>query len=319
MGGPLTGRVLVVYLAKLAAVLLLVSISTFLLLELTPGDPLATLLPEGATPEMRAAAAERFGLDGPLLERYVEWLGSALQGDLGRSMQSQLPVTDAILDRLPVTLELAGLSILVALLVAVPVGVWAGYRPGGIADRVTTFLCSVTLSIPSFLLGVLLVFVFAVSLQALPVLGWTPLSEGLGRHLSGLILPVATLAAIEAVAFIRLLRNDMVATLQQDFVLSARARGIPTARILFVHALRPSAFSLLTVLGVSMGRLIGGTVIVESLFALPGLGSLVLTAINSRDYLLVQGIVLVVAVGYVLINALVDLAYPVLDPRVRTS
>ncbi len=309
MGGPLTGRVLAVYLAKLAAVLLLVSISTFLLLEMTPGDPLATLLPEGATPEMRAAAAERFGLDGPLPERYVEWLGSALQGDLGRSMQSQLPVT----------VELAGLSILVALLVAVPVGVWAGYRPGGIADRVTTFLCSVTLSIPSFLLGVLLVFVFAVTLQALPVLVWTPLSEGLGRHLSGLILPVATLAAIEAVAFIRLLRNDMVATLQQDFVLSARARGIPTARILFVHALRPSAFSLLTVLGVSMGRLIGGTVIVESLFALPGLGSLVLTAINSRDYLLVQGIVLVVAVGYVLINALVDLAYPVLDPRVRTS
>ncbi|WP_459546406.1 ABC transporter permease [Nocardia sp. X0981] len=305
----MTGRVLAVYLAKLAAVLLLVSISTFLLLEMTPGDPLATLLPEGATPEMRAAAAERFGLDGPLPERYVEWLGSALQGDLGRSMQSQLPVT----------VELAGLSILVALLVAVPVGVWAGYRPGGIADRVTTFLCSVTLSIPSFLLGVLLVFVFAVTLQALPVLVWTPLSEGLGRHLSGLILPVATLAAIEAVAFIRLLRNDMVATLQQDFVLSARARGIPTARILFVHALRPSAFSLLTVLGVSMGRLIGGTVIVESLFALPGLGSLVLTAINSRDYLLVQGIVLVVAVGYVLINALVDLAYPVLDPRVRTS
>ncbi|MGW5381257.1 ABC transporter permease [Nocardia sp. NPDC003963] len=315
----MTRRVLAAYLAKLLAVLALVSISTFLLLEMIPGDPLATLLPEGATPEMRAAAAERFGLDGPLLQRYFEWLGSALQGDLGRSMQSQLPVTDAILERLPVTLELAGVSILVALVVAVPLGVWAGYRPGGAADRITTFLCSVTLSIPSFLLGILLVFVFAVTLQALPVLGWTPLSEGFGPHLSGLVLPVATLAAIEAVAFIRLLRNDMVATLQQDFVLSARARGIPTSRILFVHALRPSAFSLLTVLGVSMGRLIGGTVIVESIFALPGLGSLVITAINSRDYLLVQGIVLVVAVGYVLINALVDLAYPVLDPRVRTS
>ncbi|MEU1957143.1 ABC transporter permease [Nocardia rhamnosiphila] len=315
----MTRRVFAAYLAKLLAVLALVSISTFLLLEMIPGDPLATLLPEGATPEMRAAAAERFGLDGPLLQRYFEWLGSALQGDLGRSMHSQVPVTDAILERLPVTLELAGLSIVVALVVAVPLGVWAGYRPGRAADRITTFLCSVTLSIPSFLLGVLLVFVFAVSLQALPVLGWTPLSEGLAPHLSGLILPVTTLAAIEAVAFIRLLRNDMVATLQQDFVLSARARGIPTRRILFVHALRPSAFSLLTVLGVSMGRLIGGTVIVESIFALPGLGSLVITAINSRDYLLVQGIVLVVAVAYVLINALVDLAYPVLDPRVRTS
>jgi peptide/nickel transport system permease protein len=156
-------------------------------------------------------------------------------------------------------------------------------------------------------------------MHALPVTGWTPLSAGLDPHLRSLVLPVVTLAAIEAVAFIRLLRNDMSATLQQDFVLSARARGVPTRRILFVHALRPSAFSLLTVLGVAMGRLIGGTVIVESLFALPGLGSLVLSAINSRDYLLVQGIVLVVAVGYVLINALVDMAYPLLDPRVRTS
>ncbi|MEU1525430.1 ABC transporter permease [Nocardia rhamnosiphila] len=315
----MTRRVLATYLAKLVAVLVLVSISTFLLLEMIPGDPLATLLPEGATPEMRAAAAERFGLDGPLWQRYFEWLGSALHGDLGRSMQSQVPVTDAILERLPVTIELAGLSIVVALIIALPIGVWAGYRPGGVADRITTFLCSMTLSIPSFLLGLLLVFVFAVTMRALPVIGWTPLSEGLGLHVRGLILPVATLAAIEAVAFIRLLRNDMVATLQQDFVLSARARGIPTGRILFVHALRPSAFSLLTVLGVSLGRLIGGTVIIESLFALPGLGSLVLTAINSRDYLLVQGIVLVVAVGYVLINALVDMAYPLLDPRVRSS
>ncbi|MBT2275227.1 ABC transporter permease [Rhodococcus qingshengii] len=315
----MTGRVLAGYLAKLLAVLVLVSILTFLLLELIPGDPLATLLPEGATPEMRAAAAERFGLDGPVYERYLEWLGAALQGDLGRSMQSQIPVADAILERLPVTLELAGLSILVALLVALPIGVYAGYRPGSLADRIITVICSVTLSIPSFLLGVLLVFVFAVTMHALPVTGWTPLSGGLGPHLRSLVLPVVTLAAIEAVAFIRLLRNDMSATLQQDFVLSARARGVPTRRILFVHALRPSAFSLLTVLGVAMGRLIGGTVIVESLFALPGLGSLVLSAINSRDYLLVQGIVLVVAVGYVLINALVDMAYPLLDPRVRTS
>ncbi|ABH00091.1 ABC peptide transporter, permease component (plasmid) [Rhodococcus jostii RHA1] len=315
----MTRRIFAAYLAKLLAVLVLVSILTFFLLEMIPGDPLATLLPEGATPEMRAAAAERFGLDGPLIERYLEWLGGVLQGDLGRSMQSQVPVADAILERLPVTLELAGLSILVALLIALPVGVYSGYRPGGVADRITTFLCSVTLSIPSFLLGVLLVFVFAVTLHALPVTGWTPLSAGLGTHLRSLILPVATLAAIEAVAFVRLLRNDMVATLQQDFVLSARARGVPTGRILFVHALRPSAFSLLTVLGVAMGRLIGGTVIIESLFALPGLGSLVLNAINSRDYVLVQGIVLLVAVGYVLINALVDLAYPLLDPRVRSS
>ncbi|MHD0280867.1 ABC transporter permease [Rhodococcus aetherivorans] len=304
---------------KLLAVLLLVSVTTFLLLEMLPGDRLASVLPDGATPEMRAAAEERFGLDGPPVQRYFEWLGGALQGDLGRSMQSQVPVTQAIVERLPVTLELAAVSILLALLVAIPVGIYSGYRPGGVVDRIVTFLCSVTLSIPSFLLGVLLVFVFAVSLSALPVTGWTPLSEGLVPHIRSLVLPVVTLAAVEAVGFVRLLRNDMVATLQQDFVLSARARGLSTPRILLVHALRPSAFSLLTVMGVSLGRLIGGTVIVETLFSLPGLGSLVMTAITGRDFLLVQGIVLVVAVSYVLLNAFVDLAYPLLDPRVRTS
>ncbi|PYE14363.1 peptide/nickel transport system permease protein [Williamsia limnetica] len=307
------------YVAKLVAVLSLVSVATFLLLELIPGDPVDSVLPAGATPEMRTAATEQYGLDGPLVGRYFEWLGNALHGDLGRSMQSQVPVTDAILERLPVTIELAGLSILLALLIAVPVGVWSAYRAGGIFDRVATFICSVTLSIPSFLLGVLLVFVFAVSLGTLPVTGWTPISEGLGPHIEGLILPVVTLSAIEAVGFIRVLRNDMMATLQQDFVLSARARGLSSPRILFTHALRPSAFSLITVMGVSLGRLIGGTVIVETLFSLPGLGSLVITSITGRDFLMIQGIVLVVAVAYVLLNALVDLAYPVLDPRVRTA
>jgi len=306
-------------LATLLTVLLVVSMAAFLLLELIPGDPLATLLPEGATPEVRAQVEAAYGLDQPLWRRYLEWLGGALQGDLGRSLQSQVPVTDAIFERLPVTVELAGLSLILALLVAIPVGVYSGYRPGGVLDRIATFVCSVTLSIPNFLLGVLLVFVFAVNLRMLPVTGWTPISRSLGGHIQSIILPVITLGAVEAVAFIRLLRNDMVATLQQDYVLSARARGLATARILFGHALRPSSFSLVTVLGVTLGRLIGGTVIVETLFSLPGLGSLVINAISNRDYLMVQGIVLVVAVAYVLINTLVDLSYPLLDPRVRAS
>ncbi|AYJ48312.1 ABC transporter permease [Rhodococcus sp. P1Y] len=307
------------YSATLVTVLFLVSLATFLLLELVPGDPVDGLLPDGATDEMRAAATVRFGLDGSLPERYLAWLWSALHGDLGRSMISDIPVTEAILDRLAVTLELAATSIVVALLIAVPVGVYSAYRSGGVVDRIVTVLCSVTLSIPSFLLGVLLVFIFAVSLGAFPVTGWTPLSAGLVPHLQSLVLPVTTLAALEAVAFIRLLRNDMVSTLQQDFVLSARARGLPIRRILFGHALRPSGFSLLTVMGVALGRLIGGTVIVESIFSLPGLGSLVITSITGRDLFMIQGIVLVVAVGYVLINALVDIAYPLLDPRVSAT
>jgi peptide/nickel transport system permease protein len=314
-----TARSPVRRLATLVVVLLLVSVAAFLLLELIPGDPLATLLPEGATPEMRAQVEAAYGLDQPLWQRYLEWFGNALQGDLGRSLQSQVPVTEAILERLPVTIELAGLSLVLALLIAIPVGVYSGYRPGGLLDRVATFLCSITLSVPNFLLGVLLVFVFAVTLGLLPVTGWTPISRSFGGHLRSLILPVVTLAAVEAVAFTRLLRNDMVATLQQDYVLSARARGLSTARILFGHALRPSSFSLVTVLGVTLGRLIGGTVIVETLFSLPGLGSLVINAISNRDYLMVQGIVLVIAVAYVLINTIVDFSYPLLDPRVRAS
>jgi len=305
--------------ATLVTVLVLVSMAAFLLLELIPGDPLATLLPEGATPEVRAQVEAAYGLDQPLWQRYLEWLGNALQGDLGRSLQSQVPVSTAILERLPVTIELAGLSIVLALAIAIPVGVYSGYRPGKALDRVATFLCSITLSVPNFLLGVLLVFVFAVNLRMLPVTGWTPLSKSVGGHIQSIVLPVVTLAAVEVVAFTRLLRNDMVATLQQDYVLAARARGLTTARILFGHALRPSSFSLVTVLGVTLGRLIGGTVIVESLFSLPGLGSLVINAISNRDYLMVQGIVLVVAVSYVLLNALVDLSYPLLDPRVRAS
>lgn len=303
----------------LSIVLILVSMVTFLLLELIPGDPLATILPPDATPEMRAEAVELYGFNDPLWVRYWDWLSGVLQGDFGRSIINGLPVSTAILERLPVTLEIAVVALAISLAVSVPLAVYCGYRPGGIVDRVTTFLASVILSVPNFLLGVLLVFVFAVQLGWLPVLGWTPLAEGWVPHLQSLALPVLTLAAGETVAFVRILRNDMVATLQQDFALSARARGISTPRILFRHALRPSSFSLVTVLGVTLGRLVGGTVIVESLFSLPGLGTLVISAITNRDYLVVQGVVLLIAVAYVLSNALVDLMYPLLDPRVRAS
>ncbi|WP_250212896.1 ABC transporter permease [Acrocarpospora catenulata] len=306
-------------LAKLVLVLFLVSVAAFLLLELIPGDPLDTLLPEGATAETRAQLEELYGLNDPMVARYLHWLGGALQGDLGRSFQTQLPVTQAILERVPVTVELAALSTLLALVVAVPFGVYAGYRPGGVLDRVVTFLVSLTLSVPNFLMGILLIFVCAVTLGLFPVSGWVPWEEGAGEHLRSVALPVLTLASAEIVVFVRLLRNDMVATLQQDFALAARARGLPTAWVLFGHALRPSSFSLVTVLGVSLARLIGGTVIVENLFALPGVGTLVINAISSRDYLMVQGIVLLVATVYVVLNTAVDLSYPLLDPRVRKS
>lgn len=304
-------------LARFLVLLLLVTVAVFLLLELTPGSPVDAILPPDATPEQIASARERFGLNDPLYIRYFDWIGGVLQGDLGRSFQTQLAISDTIAERAPVSLELAGLSMLVALVVSVPVGAWSAYRPRGVIDRVATVLTSATLATPSFVLGILLVYLFGVELGWLPILGFVPFSEDPVEHFTRLVLPVVTLAAGECVLFIRLLKGDMMATLQQDHVLSARARGLPTWRILTKHALRQSSFSLVTVSGVVLGRLIGGTVIVEAIFSLPGLGTMVVSAINSRDYVLVQAMVLLSAVFYLLLNTLVDLSYPLLDPRVR--
>ncbi|MGI9210064.1 MAG: ABC transporter permease, partial [Rhodococcus sp. (in: high G+C Gram-positive bacteria)] len=295
----------------------MVSVAVFLLLELIPGDPVDSLVPPGASDEMRDIARASYGLDDPLMERYLSWIGGVLQGDFGRSFTTQTDVLASIAERAPVSLELAILSMFVALAVSIPVGVWSAYRPGGRLDRVATALTSATLAVPSFVLGILLVFVFGVQLGLLPTLGWVPFSEDPVEHLSHIALPVLTLAAGECVLFTRLLKGDMMATLQQDHVLSARARGLPTSRILVRHALRQSSFSLVTVSGVVIGRLIGGTVIVELIFSLPGMGSLVVNSILSRDFIVVQAVVLLSALLYLSINTVVDLAYPLLDPRVR--
>lgn len=295
----------------------LVTVAVFLLLELIPGSPIDALLPQDATPEQIAAAREQYGLDQPIWERYLSWIGGVLQGDFGRSYQTGLSVAETIAERAPVSLELAFLAILVSLAISIPVGVWSAYRPGGLLDRVSTFLISATLATPAFVLGILLVYLFGVQLGVLPILGWTPFSEDPVEHVQRLVLPVLTLAAGECVLFTRLLKGDMMATLQQDHVLSARARGLPTWRILLRHALRQSSFSLVTVSGVVIGRLIGGTVLVEAIFSLPGMGTMVITAIHSRDYIVVQAMVLLTAVVYLLINTAVDLTYPLLDPRVR--
>ncbi|MFD6882865.1 ABC transporter permease [Rhodococcus sp. (in: high G+C Gram-positive bacteria)] len=295
----------------------MVSVAVFLLLELIPGDPVDSLVPPGASDEMRDIARASYGLDDPLMERYLSWIGGVLQGDFGRSFTTQTDVLASIAERAPVSLELAILSMFVALAVSIPVGVWSAYRPGGRLDRVATALTSATLAVPSFVLGILLVFVFGVQLGLLPTLGWVPFSEDPVEHLLHIALPVLTLAAGECVLFTRLLKGDMMATLQQDHVLSARARGLPTSRILVRHALRQSSFSLVTVSGVVIGRLIGGTVIVELIFSLPGMGSLVVNSILSRDFIVVQAVVLLSALLYLSINTVVDLAYPLLDPRVR--
>jgi peptide/nickel transport system permease protein len=297
--------------------LAMVTVAVFLLLELVPGSPVDAILPADASPEQVEEARKLYGLDQPLVQRYFDWVGGVLQGDFGRSFQTGMSVAETIADRAPVSLELAFFAMVVALGVSIPVGIWSAYRPGGLLDRVSTFVISATLATPAFVLGILLVYVFAVQLGVLPILGWVPFSEDPVEHVKRLILPVLTLAAGECVLFTRILKGDMMATLQQDHVLSARARGLPTWRILLRHSLRQSSFSLVTVSGVVIGRLIGGTVLVEAIFALPGMGTMVISAIQARDYIVVQAMVLLSAVIYLLMNTLVDLTYPMLDPRVR--
>lgn len=299
-------------------VLLIVTVGTLLIVELVPGDPALAILGESATEEQIRVVHERLGLDDPLHVRYVGWLEGVLTGDLGTSLQTSGPVLDAILQRLPVTLEIGGLAILLALMISVPVAALAAYRRGGAFDRAISFGASAGISSPSFVTALVLVFLFGVTFQVFPVTGWSRFTEGVGQNLHHAFLPALTLAISESAVFTRILRSDMISTLQQDFMLAARSKGLSTRYLLMRHALRPSSLSLITVSGLSLGRVMGGAVIVEYVFALPGLGQLTINSILSKDLAMLQGIVLFVAILYVIVNVLVDLSYSVLDPRIRT-
>jgi len=306
--------------AELAAVLLLVSLGVFSLLSLVPGDPAIAVLGEGRTPAEYEALREELGLNEPLLARYADWLGGVLRGDLGTSIVApQTPVSDRILAALPVSLELAALGLVMALLISVPLALWAAYRQGGLVDRSISAVTFALLSMPSFLLGLLLIAVLVSGLDLFPRNEWVRLGDSVGGNLRHAFLPALTIALMEAAMFMRILRNDLVATLNEDFILAARARGASPVRIMVFEALRPSSFSLVTILGLSIGRLVGSTVIVEYLFALPGMGKLVIDAANQGNYPIVQGAVLVVAVVYVLSNTLIDDTYGYLDPRTRRA
>lgn len=300
------------------ATLIAVSFLTFLLTDLLPGDPAEQILgPEGSTPEALAKVRSDLRLDDPLPVRYVTWVADAVQGDLGRSYRTGQEVTAAIRERLPVTLEVGGLAVLFALAGAIPLGMLSAYRAGGPADRGITGASFALLAMPNFMMAILLILVFAVGMGALPATGWVRLTDDLGGNLKGALLPALSLAIGELAVYTRLLRSDMIATLQEDYVVLARAKGMPTLWILLRHALRPSSFSLLTVVGLQIGAIMSGSVVVETLFALPGVGRLLVDSIFQRDLVTVQGIALVVAVSYVAVNFIVDLLYSYLDPRIR--
>ncbi|MBH0121608.1 ABC transporter permease [Rhodococcus sp. CX] len=312
-------RMLTNRLGRSLLVLLLVTIAAVGLLSLAPGSVADVVLGENATPESVAAMNAELGLDQPLWRQYLDWLGAALHGDLGSSPLTGQDVTQAILDRLPVTIELAVLGLLLGLGAAIVLGVLAAATQGTAVDRVISAVSSGLLAVPAFIAGPILIYFLGLQLGWFPVSGWSRISEGLWENLQHAFLPAMAIALVEVATFQRLLRTDLVSTLREDFVSAARAKGMSRAYVLFRHALRPSSFSLITLAGISLGRLIGGTVVVEILFGLPGLGQLISSSITLRDVIMVQGIVVFVALVYVVVNMLVDISYGFLDPRVRKA
>jgi peptide/nickel transport system permease protein len=311
-------RYIVRRLLLLIPVLLIVSFFAFYLINLLPGDPTVTILGPNATAHARAQLRAQLGLNQPLLQRYFTWLWHALQGDLGKSYINGQSVSQAISEHLPTTLELLVGANIIAVLLAVPLGVISATRPNGRFDQSSTGATFALLALPPFILGVLLVYLFAVHWKIFPATGYIGLSQDPLQNLRDMVLPCITLGLGTTAVYMRVLRADMIATLQEDYITMAKAKGLSTARILARHAFRPSTFTLVTVGGLTVGALIGGAFIIEILFALPGIGSLTLNAIYGRDYLVVQGCVLVVTVGFVLVNFIVDLLYPFLDPRTRS-
>src|SRR6202048_331888 len=304
-------------LLYLVPVLVAVSLLTFLIASLLPGDLAYVILGDQATPEKVAALRHDMGLDQPIWWRYLSWLGNVLQGDFGRSFRTGQTVLQAVAERLPVSIELMLLAQLGALAIGIPLAIACAVRSGSAFDRFMTGSAFSMLSVPAFLSAILLIYLFAVELRWLAATGYVPFGEAPVGNLRSFLLPALTLALGEWPVLMRVLRSDMIATLQEDYIAMARAKGLKPSRILLVHALKPSSLTLVTVTGINIGRLIGGTVIVESIFALPGIGRLLLGAIFTRDLIILQGVVLFVAIGYVLMNFIVDMLYAVLDPRIR--
>ena len=304
-------------LLYLLPVLLAVTLLTFLVVSLLPGDLAYTILGDQATPEKGAALRAEMGLDLPIWQRYGLWLWGVLHGDLGRSFRTGETVWAAVTDRLPVSLQLMVIAVVMALLIAIPLAILCAVKSGSAVDRFFTGLAFGKLSLPNFMVAILLIYLFAVELNWLPATGWVPFHEDPAANLRSFILPAVTLAFSEWPVLMRVLRSDMIATLQEDYIAMAKAKGLRPARILLVHALKPSSLTLVTVAGINIGRLIGGALIVETIFALPGIGRLLVGAIYARDFIILQGVVLFVAAGFVIVNFIVDMLYAVLDPRIR--
>jgi peptide/nickel transport system permease protein len=298
-------------------VMAVVALFVFSLLYIAPGDPAAVIAGDQATPADVERIRQSLGLDRPFLVQFGDWVWNIVHANLGTSMFTGLPVTKMIAQRLEPTLSLMAVTLVFAISVAVPLGVVAAWRAGSLLDRAIMAFAVFGFSVPVFVVGYLLAYVFALELEWLPVQGYTPLSEGLWPWFQNLILPAIALGCVYIALIARITRAAMLEVLAQDYIRTARAKGIGQPGILFIHALKNASVPIVTVIGIGIALLIGGAVVTESVFVIPGLGRLTIDAILRRDYPVIQGVVVLFSFLYVLVNLLVDLVYTLLDPRIR--
>jgi peptide/nickel transport system permease protein len=294
-----------------------VAVIVFLLLHLAPGDPATLIAGDFATAEDIARIGKQLGLDRPLPVQFVAWVGQVLQGELGTSIFSQLPVSRLIRQRLEPTLVLSVTTLVIAVALAVPIGVLAAWRARTWVDRLVMGLAVCGLSIPVFVLGYLLIYFFAIQLGWLPVQGYVSLTQGIWPCLRSILLPSLALGSIYMALIARITRASLLEVLEEDYVRTAHAKGLSTLTVVVGHALRNASIPIVTIIGVGLTLLIGGVVITESVFAIPGIGRLTVDAILRRDYPIIQAVILLSSGAYVLVNLVIDLVYTVLDPRIR--
>lgn len=305
-------------LGVFAITMLLASAVVFFLMQMVPGDPATAIAGLDATEERLAEIRSDLGVDRPIVVQYGSWLGDAATGDFGTSLWTRQPVTEVIVERLPATLQVVALSILISVLIGVPAGILAALWPNSVRDRTVTGISTLGVAIPNFWLGMMLIYIFGLSLGWLPVSGFSGISSGVGEFLKHSILPAFAMATVGAAEITRQLRASLLDIMASDYIRTARAKGIPRRKIIVKHAFRNAGVTLLTIVGLLANRMVGATVVVEAVFAIPGAGSMVVEAVRQRDYPLIQGMVLVLAFIVLINNTLVDLLYRRIDPRIRS-
>lgn len=306
-------------LLMMIPVLFLVTLMVFSLIHLTPGDPALMILGEEASPEALQDLRHKLGLDQPLSIQYLTWISKVLRGDLGKSMRDNSNIGQIILQKLPITIELAILGMLISIVIAIPTGIFAAVKKGTIFDYTSTLVALGGVSMPSFWVGIILVYLFAVKLGILPPSGYVPLWENPLENLKLMILPAFSLGIRMAAVTMRMMRSNLLETLKADYVRTASAKGLAKPVVILKHAVRNSLISVSTVIGLQLATFLGGAVITENIFAIPGFGRLIVQSIFNRDFPLIQGSILVMALLVMVVNLLVDLSYSVLDPRIKTG